>query len=236
MRIWVIPDTFEPALFKTRIDEFAGIPMLDLRAPGLTESQRLVKRSFDLIVTLLLSPLYLPLMGVIALLIQRDSPGPVLFRQRRAGENGRIFTLYKFRSMVENAEGLRHLVEQADAQGRRIHKSQHDPRVTRIGKTLRRTSLDELPQFFNVLRGEMSLVGPRPELPEVVAQYQPWQHKRFSVPPGMTGWWQIHGRSDRPLHLNTQDDLYYIDNYSIFLDISILLRTIAAVWRRKGAY
>ncbi len=236
VRIWVIPDTFEPALFKTRIDEFAGIPMLDLRAPGLTESQRLVKRSFDLIVTLLLSPLYLPLMGVIAVLIQRDSPGPVIFRQRRAGENGRIFTLYKFRSMVENAEDLRHLVQQADAQGRRIHKSQHDPRVTRIGKTLRRTSLDELPQLFNVLRGEMSLVGPRPELPEVVAQYQPWQHKRFSVPPGMTGWWQIHGRSDRPLHLNTQDDLYYIDNYSIFLDISILLRTIAAVWRRKGAY
>jgi exopolysaccharide biosynthesis polyprenyl glycosylphosphotransferase len=236
VKLWIIPDYQKLAVFKAKIDEFAGIPMLDLRAPGLTESQRIIKRSFDLFVTFLLSPIYLPLMGIIALLIHRDSPGPILFRQARAGENGRVFPLYKFRSMVANAEELRHLVEYKDEQGRLVHKTQDDPRVTRIGRVLRRASLDELPQFINVLRGEMSLVGPRPELPHLVEEYELWQHKRFSVPPGMTGWWQIHGRSDRPMHLHTQDDLYYIDNYSIFLDLSILLKTISAVWRRRGAY
>jgi exopolysaccharide biosynthesis polyprenyl glycosylphosphotransferase len=236
VKIWIIPDYFKPAVFKTKIDEYAGIPMLDLRAPGLTDTQRVVKRSFDLFLTLLLSPIYLPLMGVTALLVYFDSPGPVLFRQVRAGENGRIFQVYKFRTMVANAEDFRHLVEHTDSQGHTLHKTQDDPRVTKIGRLLRRTSLDELPQFYNVLRGEMSLVGPRPELPDLVEKYELWQYKRFSVPPGMTGWWQIHGRSDRPLHLNTQDDLYYIDNYSIFLDITILIRTIGAVIRRKGAY
>ena len=236
VRLWIIPDSFKLAVFKAKIDEFAGIPMLDLRAPGLTETQRLVKRSFDLFVTILLSPLYLPIMGLISLLSHYDSPGPILFRQARAGENGRIFNLYKFRSMVANAEELRHLVGYTDSQGHLVYKTQDDPRVTRIGRFLRRTSLDELPQFYNVLRGEMSLVGPRPELPHLVDEYEQWQHKRFSVPPGMTGWWQVHGRSDKPMHLNTQDDLYYIDNYSIFLDISILIKTIGAVWRKNGAY
>jgi exopolysaccharide biosynthesis polyprenyl glycosylphosphotransferase len=236
VKLWIIPDYLELAVFKAKIDEFAGIPMLDLRAPGLTETQRVIKRSFDLLLTFLLSPLYLPVMGLIALLIRGDKTGPVLFRQARAGENGRIFNLYKFRSMVANAEELRQLVEHKDSQGRLVYKTQDDPRITRIGRVLRRTSLDELPQFYNVLRGEMSLVGPRPELPQLVKEYEPWQHKRFSVPPGMTGWWQVHGRSDRPMHLNTQDDLYYIENYSIFLDISILIKTIGAVWRRIGAY
>ena len=236
VRLWIIPDYFKLGVFKAKIDEFAGIPMIDLRAPGLTETQRMVKRSFDLLITILLSPLYLPVIGLIALLIHLDNPGPIFFRQARTGENGRIFNLYKFRSMVANAEELRHLVEHTDSQGHLIHKTQNDARVTRIGRFLRRASLDELPQFYNVLRGEMSLVGPRPELPYLVDNYEPWQHKRFSVPPGMTGWWQVHGRSDKPMHLNTQDDLYYIDNYSIFLDISIMAKTIGAVWRRKGAY
>jgi len=123
-----------------------------------------------------------------------------------------------------------------DDQGELIHKTKGDPRVTRLGRFLRRFSLDELPQFFNVLSGNMSLVGPRPELPYLVERYKPWQRKRFDVPQGMTGWWQIHGRSDKPMHLHTEDDLYYIQNYSIWLDIQILIETLWIILRGKGAY
>jgi lipopolysaccharide/colanic/teichoic acid biosynthesis glycosyltransferase len=117
-----------------------------------------------------------------------------------------------------------------------VHKRPNDPRVTRIGRIIRRTSLDELPQLINVLKGDMSLVGPRPELPWLVAQYDYWQHKRFAVPQGITGWWQVNGRSDNLMHLNTQDDLYYIRNYSLWMDLYILLKTPWVVLRGKGAY
>ena len=123
-----------------------------------------------------------------------------------------------------------------DNVGNEIHKSRNDPRVTRIGGLLRRFSLDELPQFLNVLRGEMSLVGPRPELPYLVEKYEAWQRKRFAVPPGITGWWQVSGRSDKPMHLNTEDDLYYINNYSVWMDLQILARTLWIVLLGKGAY
>jgi len=123
-----------------------------------------------------------------------------------------------------------------DVMGKVIYKKPDDPRVTRVGRFLRRTSLDELPQLVNVLRGEMSLVGPRPELPQLVEQYDLWQRQRFSIPPGMTGWWQVSGRSDRPMHLHTEDDLYYIQNYSILLDLKILFKTVGVVLRGKGAY
>jgi lipopolysaccharide/colanic/teichoic acid biosynthesis glycosyltransferase len=134
--------------------------------------------------------------------------------------------MYKFRTMVENAEELKHLVERKDDQGRLIHKSESDPRVTRRGKFLRRSSLEELPQLFNILIGEMSWVGPRPEMPYLVEKYEPWQRKRFAVPPGLTGWRQIHGRSDKPMHLHTEEDLYYIRNYSPWPDVVILFQTI----------
>jgi len=175
-------------------------------------------------------------MGIIALVILVDDGPPVLFRQKRVGENGRLFAMYKFRSMVKNAEQLQSQVQQKDENGNIVHKRRDDPRVTRVGRLLRRLSLDELPQFFNVLRGTLSLVGPRPELPYLVEKYQPWQRKRFAVPQGMTGWWQIHGRSDKPMHLHTEDDLFYVQNYSIWLDIQILIRTFWIVLRGKGAY
>jgi lipopolysaccharide/colanic/teichoic acid biosynthesis glycosyltransferase len=156
--------------------------------------------------------------------------------QERVGENGRIFKMHKFRTMVENAEELRHMVERTDENGHLVHKVANDPRATRLGAFLRRNSLDEFPQFFNILKGEMSLVGPRPEMPFLVAKYEPWQRKRFAVPPGLTGWWQIHGRSDKPMHLHTEEDLYYIQNYSPWLDVAIMLKTVGAVLSRRGAY
>lgn len=236
LQVFVVPDYFQWTLHHAKPEELASIPMLNVRAPALSEEQRLVKRAFDLIVTSLLMVPALPLMGLIALAIWLDDGRPILFRQKRIGENGRPFTVLKFRTMVRNAEALRHLVEQVDEQGNLIHKHREDPRITRVGRFLRRWSLDELPQFFNVLRGEMSLVGPRPELPYLVEKYQPWQRKRFAVPQGITGWWQIHGRSDKPMHLHTEDDLYYIQHYSIWLDIQILIKSFWIIVRGKGAY
>lgn len=236
VKVWIIPDYYSLALHRATVEEFAGISMLDLRAPALTEYQRLVKRAFDLVVFLFAMPFFLPVMGVIALAIRITSPGPIFYYAKRAGENGRIFGMIKFRTMVQNADKLQHLVEQRDEQGNLIHKRRDDPRVTPIGRFLRRTSLDELPQLFNVFKGEMSLVGPRPEMPHLVEQYQPWQRKRFAVPQGMTGWWQIHGRSDKPMHLHTEEDLYYVQHYSIWLDLQILFQTAWVVIRGKGAY
>lgn len=236
VKVWVIPDYFRLALHQASFDSFAGIPLLDLRAPALSDYQRLMKRAFDIIIATLSLIIAIPWMGLIALLIRLESPGPVLLKQQRVGENGQLFKMLKFRSMVENAEELRPQAEFFDPQGNLIHKSKDDLRITRVGRLLRRTSMDELPQLFNVLRGEMSLVGPRPELPYLVEKYEPWQRARFSVPQGVTGWWQIQGRSDKPMHLNTEDDLYYVQNYSILLDIYIMVKTIAVVWSGKGAY
>ena len=131
---------------------------------------------------------------------------------------------------------LQSLVEKRDADGNLIHKTKDDPRVTRAGRLLRRLSLDELPQLFNILAGTISLVDPRPEMPYLGDQYQPWQRKRFAVPPGLTGWWQVNGRSDKPMHLHTEDDLYYIQNYSIWLDLQIIVRTIWVVLVENGSY
>lgn len=236
VRIWLIPDYFSLALHHAEFEDFVGLPMMDLRAPALSESQRLLKRAFDVSVTALILVPLIPVMALVVLCILLDDGRPILFRQKRAGENGRMFKMYKFRTMLKGAEKMQDQVSQTDDSGNLIHKRKDDPRVTRVGRILRRYSIDEWPQFFNVLRGNMSLVGPRPELPSLVKNYQPWQRKRFSIPQGMTGWWQIHGRSDKPMHLHTEDDLYYIQNYSIWLDIEILIKTGWVVLRGKGAY
>lgn len=236
VNIRLIPDYFDMAFLRVNVEDFGGVPLLALKEPALDPFQRMVKRVFDLVVVTLLMLPALPLMGLIALWIKRDSPGPVLFRQQRAGEGGRLFTMYKFRTMLENAEALQAQVSVVDGEGQVIHKHADDPRVTRAGRWLRRLSLDELPQLFNILRGEMSLVGPRPEMPWLVEQYEAWQRKRFEVPQGLTGWWQVNGRADKPMHLNTEDDLYYIRNYSVWLDLKILWRTVQVVLLRRGAY
>lgn len=234
--VWIALGFFDLALYRTDIDDFAGIPMLDLRASAIDDYQRMIKRAFDLIFGLFTLIPVLPLMGLSALMILLEDGTPVLFRQKRAGENGRLFEMLKFRTMVKNAEQLQSQVEKRDADGNLIHKTRNDPRVTRVGRLLRRFSLDELPQLFNILAGTMSLVGPRPEMPYLVEKYLPWQRKRFAVPPGLTGWWQVSGRSDKPMHLHTEDDLYYIQHYSIWLDIQILARTIWVVLFGKGAF
>lgn len=236
VRVRVVPDFFDLTIFRATIEDFGGMPLIGLRDPAIDGYNRLIKRAFDLALASCSFLLVSPLMLLIAAAIRVDSPGPALFRQQRVGENGRLFTMLKFRSMVVDAEKRRSEVVQTAGDGTVVHKQVNDPRVTRVGRFLRRTSLDELPQLFNVLRGDMSLVGPRPELPFLVERYEPWQRQRFAVPPGMTGWWQVNGRSERLMHLHTEDDLYYIRNYSPLLDLQILWRTVGVVVRGRGAY
>jgi exopolysaccharide biosynthesis polyprenyl glycosylphosphotransferase len=236
VQVRVVPDYFSLALYRATVEDFGGLPMINLRDPALNDVQRLVKRAFDLTIGGMMTLFLLPVMALIALLIKLDSPGPILFRQDRVGENGRIFKMYKFRSMVVGAEKMQAKVNHVNGDGELIHKQKDDPRVTGVGEFLRRTSLDELPQLFNILKGDMSLVGPRPEMPWLVGRYEPWQHKRFAVPQGLTGWWQVNGRSDKPMHLHTEDDIYYVQNYSLWMDIYILLKTPWVVLRGKGAY
>ena len=178
----------------------------------------------------------IPVLLALAMAVYLESGRPIIFSQRRVGENGRIFTMYKLRTMVSNAESRQEDALQQGAEPSEVYKPHGDPRVTRVGRVLRRTSLDELPQLWNVLRGERSLVGPRPELPWVVERYESWQRQRLAVLPGMTGWWQVNGRSELPMHENVEYDLYYIQNYSPMLDLTILVRTLWVVVRGKGAY
>ncbi len=237
VNIKVAPDLGPLVFYRTTVETFGDIPLIGLKEPVIRPHQRVLKRMMDIGISAVALVVSAPIWPAIALAIKLDSPGPVIFRQQRVGEGGKLFTMYKFRTMHVGAEKLeRTLVESALAQGERLFKSPDDPRVTRVGRFLRRTSLDELPQLWNVLKGDMSLVGPRPELPAFVERYEPWQRKRFGVPQGLTGWWQVHGRSDKPMYWHTEDDLYYIQNYSLLLDLRILLLTALSVIRGRGAY
>jgi lipopolysaccharide/colanic/teichoic acid biosynthesis glycosyltransferase len=181
----------------------------------------------------LLATLAIP-MATIALLIWATSPGGAFFFQKRIGEGGTPFLICKFRTMrARNVDALEYLV---DSDGQIRHKIRQDPRVTGVGKFLRESSLDEIPQLLNVLRGEMSLVGPRPELPQIVERYEPWQHERHNVRPGITGWWQVSGRSDLPMHEHTELDIYYVQRQSISLDLQVVGRTISSIVLRSGAF
>jgi lipopolysaccharide/colanic/teichoic acid biosynthesis glycosyltransferase len=196
--------------------------------------RRWIKRGFDLAVAGVLTALTAPLMALIALAIRLDSPGPAIYRQERVGENGRPFTILKFRSMRASADPSVHqayvtrLIQEnlsvAEVDGGTL-KLENDSRITRVGRWIRATSLDELPQFWNVLRGEMSLVGPRPPIPYEVAVYQPWHLGRLAAPPGLTGLWQITARNQVSFDEMVRMDLDYIERQSLGLDISILLRT-----------
>lgn len=182
-----------------------------------------VKRGMDIMLGCVGMLIFALLYGPIAVAIKLDSPGPVIFAQQRIGQGGRPFTVYKFRTMHLNANpyDVKPLTDQ-------------DERITRVGRWLRRTSLDEWPQFINVLKGEMSMVGPRPEQPFLVERYQPWQQRRLVVKPGLTGWWQVNGRP-HPMSEHVEYDLYYVDHQSLRLDLMILVRTFGAIISGKGA-
>lgn len=237
VRLYIVPDYFDLAFFDATIERLGVVPVIGLRDPAIDGLQRILKRVMDILIAASLLVLLSPLLLVINLAIKLEDGGPVLYRTLRMGENGRVFQMLKFRSMVVNAEQLQADVNRSDEAGNVVHKSADDPRVTRVGRMLRRTSADELPQLLNVLRGDMSLVGPRPEQPWLMDRYSPWQQKRFAVPQGMTGWWQVNSREESPLlYLHSEEDLYYVQNYSLWLDIQILWKTVAIVLRGKGAY
>ena len=209
------------------------LPIFGPLQPVLTDVQRIVKRTFDLLVTAILTPILLPIMGIIALAVRLESAGPVIVTERRAGEHGRLFNMFKFRTTMEQADESGAVVESVDGQGRILQMHSHIPRITRIGRLLRRWQLDELPQFLNVLKGEMTIVGPRPEHARRLELYQGWQRARFAVPQGITGWWQVNGSYDRLMHLHVDDDLFYVKHRSVWLDMYILTRTPVAVARGR---
>lgn len=193
-----------------------------------------LKRWVDATVACLALVALAPLLAIVAIAVRLDSAGPAVFRQTRIGRGGQPFVMYKFRTMVVEPEGDLRLLRDAD--GRFRHKIASDPRITRTGRFLRRTSIDELPQLLNVLRGEMSLVGPRPELPQIVQTYEPWQHRRHVVRPGITGWWQTSGRGECVMHEHTDLDLYYVDHLSFGLDARIVRETVKTVISGLGAF
>jgi exopolysaccharide biosynthesis polyprenyl glycosylphosphotransferase len=236
VRARLVPDLFQMSLSRMDIDDLGGVPMIGIKKISITGWKSVTKRAIDFTIALVGLIVSAPLTLLIALAIKLDSPGPVLFRQVRVGKGGRDFVLYKFRSMCEGAEEEQQtLTDLNEAEGP-IFKIRHDPRCTRVGKFLRRTSLDELPQLYNVLRGEMSLVGPRPPLPAEVESYEEWHKKRMEVSPGLTGLWQVSGRSELTFDEMVLLDIYYIENWSAALDTEIFLRTIPKVIFGKGAY
>ncbi|WP_242614042.1 sugar transferase [Actinomadura roseirufa] len=214
----------------------AGLPLIHVEEPELAGARRALKAAADRVLALAVVTALAPLMAVIALWVRLDSGGPAFFRQRRVGLGGRTFTMYKFRTMVADAESRRAALAAANESDGVLFKIRDDPRVTRAGRLLRRWSLDELPQLINVVKGEMSLVGPRPPLPEEVAGYGEDAARRLLVPPGMTGLWQVSGRADLSWEDSVRLDLYYVENWSFAADLMILWKTLGAVVRARGAY
>ena len=236
VRARLVPDLFQMSLSRMDVDDLGGVPMIGVKEISITGWKSVTKRAIDFTIALVGLIVLSPLMLLIALAIRLDSPGPVLFRQIRVGKGGRHFVLYKFRSMREGAEEEQQKLTDLNETEGPIFKIRHDPRCTRVGRFLRRTSLDEMPQLYNVLRGEMSLVGPRPPLPTEVEHYEEWHKKRLEVSPGMTGLWQVSGRSELTFDEMVLLDIYYIENWSAALDTEIFLRTIPRVILGNGAY
>ena len=214
----------------------AGLPLLHLSTPRLSRGKAFVKRSFDVVASGLGMLVISPLLLAVALAVKATDGGPVLFRQERVGLRGEHFTMLKFRSMVVDAEEIKQQLMSDRGEEDVLFKMKDDPRITRVGRFIRRTSIDELPQLVNVLRGDMSLVGPRPHLPHEVEQYGQYVHRRFLVQPGITGLWQVSGRSDLSWEDAVRLDLYYVENWSVLGDLVILGRTVKAVLAADGAY
>jgi exopolysaccharide biosynthesis polyprenyl glycosylphosphotransferase len=232
----LIPDLYELSLSRIDMESIEGIPLIGIKSGGISAWEGRLKRAIDLVISSLILLLGAPLWLLVALAIKLDSSGPVFFKQRRVGKDGRQFLLYKFRSMRADADRDLARLRQMNEAGGPLFKIKADPRRTRIGKLIRRTSIDEIPQLLNVLRGEMSLVGPRPPLPSEVEEYDLWERGRLEVHPGLTGLWQVRGRSQLDFDEMVLLDLYYIENWSLRLDVQILLQTVPAVLFSRGAY
>jgi exopolysaccharide biosynthesis polyprenyl glycosylphosphotransferase len=232
----IVPDLFQLSLTRVSVDEIKGVPLIAMKEPSLKGANLALKRIMDVAITSTALLLLSPLMLLVALAIRLESEGPVIFKQIRVGRAGQLFPCYKFRSMRAGAENeVAQLAERNEADGP-LFKIRDDPRVTRVGKFIRKTSLDELPQLWNVLKGDMSLIGPRPALPHEVAQYQEWHRKRLDAAPGLTGLWQVSGRSDVTFDEMVLLDIYYAEQWSPMLDTLILLKTVPTVLFQRGAY
>jgi exopolysaccharide biosynthesis polyprenyl glycosylphosphotransferase len=221
--------------------------MVTLFRSPLSNAARFIKRSSDVVITLAALIVLAPLWLLVALLIKLDSRGPIFYKQERVGMDGRVFLFYKFRSMRAGSGDARHrefqekfIKGEPDSNlgdsARPAYKLRADERVTRLGKLLRKTSLDELPQLLNVLRGDMSVVGPRPPIPYEVESYELWHRKRLDMKPGITGLWQVSGRNRLTFDEMVRMDLYYIENWSLLLDMKIILQTLPVMWRGEDAY
>ncbi|HEX8457561.1 MAG TPA: sugar transferase [Pyrinomonadaceae bacterium] len=243
----IAPSLFNCLPRKTEIDQIGAMPMIQLFREPLSSTARVVKRGMDILVASLALAVLAPLWLIIAALIKLDSPGGVFYKQERVGMDGRIFLFLKFRTMQTGADDAVHrdyqrkfIAGQAETNlgdaVRPVYKLRTDPRVTRVGRVLRRLSLDELPQLLNVLRGDMSVVGPRPPIPYEVEAYELWHRKRLDMKPGLTGLWQVSGRNRLSFEEMVRLDLFYIENWSLLLDIKIILRTLPVMLRGDNAY
>lgn len=237
IEIRVVPDVFQLNLRQVQVENLDGIPLLGVDGNvALRGTNRFLKRAIDIGIIIITAPVWLPLIGLIALAIRLEGPGPIFYAQRRVGENGHEFDMIKFRSMILNADSLKADLVKEHNLDPRHPKIKNDPRITRIGRLIRSTSMDELPNVINVLRGQMSLVGPRPPTPDEVKLYESWHMQRLQIIPGITGLWQVSGRSDVPFDEMCLLDIYYIENWSVKLDAQILMMTIPRVLLRHGAY
>ena len=232
----IVPDLFALMLGRVQLDQINGIPLIGMQPVAITGFNLAVKRLLDVLVSILALTVAAPFWLLIPIAIKLDSPGPVLFNQVRIGRAGRPFVVHKFRSMVVDAEEQKDSLRSLNEADGPLFKIKEDPRTTRVGRLIRRTSLDELPQFLNVLKGDMSLVGPRPALPEEVAQYEEWHKRRLEASPGITGLWQVSGRSLVGFEEMVLLDTFYCENWSFGLDLKILFKTIPRVILGEGAF
>jgi exopolysaccharide biosynthesis polyprenyl glycosylphosphotransferase len=234
LSVSLLPSSLGAVGSSVAFDDLGGVPLLGVPRFGLSRSSKAIKRAFDLAGAAVVLAFAAPLIGLIALLIKRDSPGPVLFRQTRVGRDGQHFTMLKFRTMVDGADAMkRHLRDANEADGG-LFKIENDPRITRVGRLLRKTSLDELPQIFNVLRGDMSLVGPRPLVCDEDERVTGHDRRRLHLTPGMTGRWQTLGSARIPLNEMVKIDYLYVANWSLWADLKIMLETVGFIARRRG--
>jgi len=236
VRVNIVPRLFEVVSSRALVDDVEGIPLLDIGHAELNKVDMMVKRAFDLVVGSVLFVLVLPAMLVLGLFVKIDSRGPVFYRQERMGRGGKPFRMYKFRSMQDGADGQREELANQNEYSGPMFKIKKDPRMTRIGGWMRRWSLDELPQILNVLAGDMSLVGPRPLWVEEAKQCRGWTQKRLDITPGITGLWQVLGRSDIPFDEMVKLDYMYVTSWSLSWDIKLMLQTVPAVLNKRGAY